>query len=114
MIPVDPASDRYRAVQSEIIESIATALEKSGVKHAVTLSSFGAYKPDKTGPIAGLHEMETRLNQIEGLNVLHLLAGYFMENNLPQISAIQSCGMLDGPVHPAGPIPMSAPWAICP
>ena len=108
MVPPDHTSDRYRAVQSEIIESIAKALEKSGVKHAVTLSSFGADKPDKTGPIAGLHEMEARLNQIEGLNVLHLRAGYFMENTLPQIGAIQSFGMMAGPVDAAVPLPMIA------
>jgi len=108
MIPPDPASDRYRAVQSEIIESIATALEKSGVKHAVTLSSFGADKSDKTGPIAGLHAMETRLNQIVGLNVLHLRAGYFMENTLPQIGVIQSFAMMAGPVDAAVPLPMIA------
>ncbi len=108
MVPPDHTSDRYRAVQSEIIESIAKALEKSGVKHAVTLSSFGADKPDKTGPIAGLHEMEARLNQIEGLNVLHLRAGYFMENTLPQIGAIQSLGMMAGPVDAAVPLPMIA------
>jgi uncharacterized protein YbjT (DUF2867 family) len=98
MIPPDLTSDNYRGVQSQAIESIAKALEKSGVKHAVTLSSFGADKTDKTGPIAGLHEMETRLNQIEGLNLLHLRAGYFMENLLPQIGAIQSFGMMAGPV----------------
>src|SRR5260370_33455887 len=83
MVPPNPTSDRYRAVQSDIIESIARALEKSGVKHAVTLSSFGAGKPDKTGPIAGLHEMETRLNQIHGLRVLQLRAGHFMANTCP-------------------------------
>jgi len=46
--------------------AIAKALENAGVKHAVTLSSFGADKPDKTGPIVGLHELETKLNQIKG------------------------------------------------
>src|SRR5260370_16784783 len=106
MIPPDPASDRYRAAQSEIIESIARALEKSGVKHAVTLSSFGADKPDKTGPIAGLHEMETRLNQIEGLNVFHLRPGDFMGNTLPQITALPNFVLMPGPLHTPAPPPL--------
>ncbi len=108
MIPPDVASDDYRALQNQVIEAITQALEKSGVKHAVTLSSFGADKPDKTGPITGLHAMETRLNQIEGLNVLHLRAGYFMENTLPQIGVIQSFGMMAGPVDAGVPLPMIA------
>src|SRR5260370_41124462 len=107
MIPPDPASDRYRAAQSEIIESIARALEKSGVKQAVTLSSFGADKPDNTGPIAGQHEMETRLNQIEGLNVLHLRAGYFLENILAQISLNESFGIMAGHLNAVVPSPIS-------
>lgn len=108
MIPPDITSDNYRAVQSEAVESIAKALEKSGVKHAVTLSSYGADKTDKTGPIAGLHGMETRLNQIEGLNVLHFRAGYFMENVLGQIGVIQSFGMTAGPVDADVPLPLIA------
>ena len=108
MIPPDLASDNYRAVQSVAVESIAKALEKSGVKHAVTLSSFGADKSDKTGPIAGLHGMESRLNQIEGLNVLHLRAGYFMENLLAQAGAIQTFGMMAGPVEADVLLPMIA------
>jgi uncharacterized protein YbjT (DUF2867 family) len=108
MIPPDITSENYRAVQSAAVESIAKALEKSGVKHAVTLSSYGADKADKTGPIAGLHGMETRLNQIEGLNVLHFRAGYFMENVLPQIGVIQSFGMMAGPVDADVPLPLIA------
>src|SRR5258708_28070099 len=108
MIPPDLINDNYRGFQSLASNAVAKALENAGVKHAVTLSSFGADKPDKTGPIAGLHEMETRLNQIEGLSVLHLRAGYFMENTLPQISVIQSFGMMAGPVNAAVPLPMIA------
>jgi uncharacterized protein YbjT (DUF2867 family) len=55
----------------------------------VVLSSFGADKPNNTGPIAGLHRMEERLKRISGLNALFLRAGYFMENTLPQTSPIK-------------------------
>jgi uncharacterized protein YbjT (DUF2867 family) len=108
LIPPNLASDDYRRYQDQVTNAIATAIEAAAVKHAVTLSSFGADKPDKTGPIAGLHRMETRLNQIEGLNVRHLRAWYFMENTLPQVGVIQSFGMMAGPVDAELSLPMIA------
>jgi uncharacterized protein YbjT (DUF2867 family) len=108
LIPPDMSSPEYRAHQDRVTESIAKALEKAGVAHAVTLSSFGADKPDKTGPIVGLHKMEKRLAQIKGLNALHLRAAYFMENMLAQISIIKSFGMMAGPVRGDVLVPMIA------
>jgi uncharacterized protein YbjT (DUF2867 family) len=52
--------------------------------------------------------METRFAQIPGLNALHLRAGYFMENTLPQIGIIQQFGMMAGPVRADLPLPMIA------
>jgi uncharacterized protein YbjT (DUF2867 family) len=72
------------------------------------LSSFGADKPEKTGPVLGLHNMETRFAKISGLNVLHLRAGYFMENTLPQAGIIQQFGMMAGPVNGDLQLPMIA------
>jgi|ERR1700676_432954 len=99
LLPPDPASPNYRAHQDEETNSIVTALEAAGVTHALTLSSFGADKPDKTGPVVGLHVMEKRLAQIPKLNALHLRAGYFMENTLPQVGIIRNFGMMAGPVR---------------
>src|SRR6266481_9895357 len=72
LIPPDMTNPDFRAYQDRVTESIAKALEKGGVTHAVSLSSVGADKPDKTGPVIGLHNMEKRLAQIKGLNALHL------------------------------------------
>jgi uncharacterized protein YbjT (DUF2867 family) len=108
VIPTDMANEDYSRFQSQASDAIATALEKQEVKHAVTLSSIGADKPDKTGPIVGLHELESRLNQIKGLSVVHLRAGYFMENTLPQVGVIKSLGVMSGPVDPDVKLPMIA------
>jgi uncharacterized protein YbjT (DUF2867 family) len=108
LIPPDLASPEFREYQDGVTESIARALEKGDVAHAVTLSSIGADKPDKTGPVAGLHKMELRLAQVRGLNALHLRAGYFMENTLAQIGIIRSFGMMAGPVRADVPLPMIA------
>jgi uncharacterized protein YbjT (DUF2867 family) len=108
LIPPNMSSPDFRAYQDSVTESIAKALERGGVSHAVTLSSVGADKPDKTGPVVGLHNMESRLAQVRGLNALHLRAGYFMENTLAQIGIIRSLGMMAGPVRADLPLSMIA------
>lgn len=108
LIPPDVKSPDYRAHQEEISDSIAKALRTAGVTHAVTLSGYGADKPEKTGPVVGLHNMETKLARIGGLNALHLRAGYFMENTLAQVSVIQGFGMMAGPVRGDLLLPMIA------
>ena len=99
MIPPNPSSPDVIAFQKRVADAIASSLHSSGVTHAVVLSSIGADKADKTAPVIGLHYLEQQLNGIDGLNVLHLLAGYFMENTLPQAAIIRTAGMLVGPVR---------------
>jgi uncharacterized protein YbjT (DUF2867 family) len=52
--------------------------------------------------------METRFAKISGLNALHLRAGYFMENTLPQVGILQQFGMMAGPVNGELKLPMIA------
>ena len=108
MVPPLMTSPDFRAYQDQVTDSIAKALEAVEVTHVVTLSSIGADKPDKTGPVVGLHVMEKRFAQVPKLNALHLRAGYFMENTLPQAGIIKSFGMMAGPVRPDLPIAVIA------
>lgn len=108
MIPPDLANPDYAAYQDKVAEAMASALEKEGPAYVVVLSSFGADKPEKTGPIAGLHRMEERLRRISKLNALYVRAGYFMENTLPQAGVIQHMGVTAGPLNPDLKIPMIA------
>jgi uncharacterized protein YbjT (DUF2867 family) len=112
LVPPNPASPDYRAEQDATTSSIASALEAAGVTHVVALSSFGADKTDKTGPVAGLHVMEGRFSQIPKLNTLFLRAGYFMENLLAQPGIIKSFGMMAGPVRADLALPMIATYDI--
>jgi uncharacterized protein YbjT (DUF2867 family) len=100
MMPPNVSVPDYKTYQQQIIESLASAIEKNGVKFAVVLSSVGADKPDKSGPILGLHHLEERLNKISGLNVLYLRPAYFMENTLGQADAIKQMGYAAGPLRP--------------
>ena len=114
MIPPDLANPDYAAYQDKVIDAIGAALEQEKPEHVVVLSSFGADKPGKTGPISGLHRMEERLNRISGLNALYLRTGYFMENTLPQVNVIQQMGATAGPLKADLQVPMIASRDIGP
>jgi uncharacterized protein YbjT (DUF2867 family) len=108
MIPPNLGSTNYRAYQDQVTNAGAAALESARVRYAVTLSSVGAEQESSTGPIAGLHYMESRFSRISGLNAVHLRAGYFMENTLAQVNVIQNFGMMAGPVRGNLALPMIA------
>lgn len=101
-------SNDFRAHQDRIMAAIMPALEKAQVQYAVSLSSWGADKPEGTGPVVGLHQLEQRLNRIAGLNVLHLRPGYFMENTLAQADTILARNMAAGPFSPNVKFPFIA------
>ena len=108
LVPPNMSAEDFGAYQGRVANAIAKALESARITHAVVLSSEGADKESGTGPVAGLHRMEVQLNGIQGLNVLHLRAGYFMENTLPQTGIIRTLGKMAGPVRADLPIPMIA------
>jgi len=108
MIPGDPTRSDFLAHSAAVTEAVATALERSRVKHVVTLSSVGADKAEKTGPVVGLHRMEERLNRIPGIKALHLRAAYFMENTMMQAAMIQRLNMCVGPLLVELKFPMIA------
>jgi uncharacterized protein YbjT (DUF2867 family) len=99
MIPPDPSSNDGLAYQGLVTKAFATALERAAITHAVVLSSVGADKPNRTGPVLGLHRMEEQLKQVGDLNALFLRAGYFMENTLGQADVVKNFGMVAGPVR---------------
>lgn len=96
MIPQALHRDDFRAYQERVSDAYTSAVEKSGMKFAVVLSSVGAQHTEKIGPIVGLHNMEEKLNRIPSLNVLHLRATHFMENLLMSIDGIRMMNALPG------------------
>lgn len=108
VIPQALQRDDFRDYQERISNAYASAVRKSGVKFAVTLSSIGAQNAEKTGPIVGLHNMEEKLNRIPGLSVLHLRPATFMENLLMSIDGIRMMNVLPGAAPAEAPFPMIA------
>jgi uncharacterized protein YbjT (DUF2867 family) len=97
-----------REGQEQESDAIAKAVKESGLRYAVHLSSYGAQVPEGTGPVAGLHSSEQKLNAISDLNVLHLRAAYFMENNLAAIDMIHGLGLFGHALLPDLKLPMIA------
>jgi len=108
MIPPRYDAPEFRTYQNQVGESIAKALANSGVRRAVNLSSVGASLPDGTGPIAGLHDQEERLNLLGKVDLLHLRAAYFMENHFGSIPAIKQMGVFPGLIKADVPVSMIA------
>ena len=106
MFPPDVTVPDFRAYQDQHSEGFASSIEQNRIKYSVSLSSIGADKTDKTGPISGLHRLEERLNRISSLNALYLRAAYFMENTLGQADAIAQMGYAAGPLRPELKFPM--------
>jgi uncharacterized protein YbjT (DUF2867 family) len=97
-----------REEQERQSDAIAKGVKESGLRHAVHLSSYGAQVPQGTGPVTGLHSSEEKLNAISDLNVLHLRAAYFMENNLAAIDMIRGMGLFGHALLPDLKLPMIA------
>jgi uncharacterized protein YbjT (DUF2867 family) len=99
MIPPNPVAPNVRADQERVSDALVAAVQNAGVEYAVLLSSIGADKPDNTGPVVGLHNLEQKLNGVAGLKAVYLRAGYFMENLLPQVGIIRDSGVMGGPLR---------------
>jgi len=108
MIPPNPASNDPLGYSNRVSDAIAAAVQNAGTKNVVALSSIGADKASGTGPVLGLYNLEQKLNQIIGANVLYLRAGYFMENTLPQVNAIRQMGAVGTPLRADLKLPMIA------
>lgn len=65
MLPVLPSLDE--AGHLRLVDSIADAIDASGVGRVVLLSSLGADLPGGTGPIRWLHELEQRLADTDAM-----------------------------------------------
>ncbi len=108
MIPPNITSKDPLGYSSRVSDAIAAAVQSAGTTNVVALSSIGAELSSGTGPVAGLHNLEEKLNRISGANVLHLRCGYFMENTLAQVNAIRQMGVVAGPLRPDLELPMIA------
>ncbi|MEI9971205.1 MAG: hypothetical protein WDO73_03620 [Ignavibacteriota bacterium] len=66
MIPPNIGAPDVRAYMESVSDALHAAIAKNKVPYAVVLSSFGADKSHGTGPVAGLHSLEKKLEGVSG------------------------------------------------
>lgn len=106
MIPPGYNTEDLWAFQNRVGETLTDAIGKSSLQAVVNLSSLGADLPSGTGPILGLHRQEERLNTLSHIHILHLRAGYFMENLMWAIPGLLQSDVLKTPLRPDIAVPM--------
>jgi uncharacterized protein YbjT (DUF2867 family) len=93
ILPDNPKAENTRAYQRQITGNFIEAIERSGIKHIVNMSSLGSHMHEGNGMMAGTGEQEVRLNQLKDVNVIHIRSAYFMENFLRTIALVKGKGI---------------------
>lgn len=82
------------------------AVQANRIPYVVHISSAGAQKPD-AGLVTAVGHTERALDATEA-NVVHLRAGFFMENYLQQLDAIRNMNSVFFPAPPEAVFPLIA------
>ncbi len=106
MAPPDYSAPDPRRHSDRFGAAIESAVRRSGVRRVVFLSSVGAELSAGTGPIAGLHDIEKRLERL-GVDLRILRPGYFYDNFLANIPLIKHQGINGGAIEPNVAFPMT-------
>ncbi|WP_080057588.1 NmrA family NAD(P)-binding protein [Spirosoma aerolatum] len=100
LTPGDTLSPDLHDEQRQYNEHIVEAIRVAGLTHVVFLSSWGAELADRKGTIYGCYLMETLLNRLPDLNVVHLRAVWFMDNFIYSIGLIKMAGINGLSINP--------------
>ena len=98
----------YRTYYNLMGDAAVTAIEKSGLKKVVFLSSLGAERNEGTGPVLGLHDVEAKLNALKSIDLVIIRAGSFMENMLMNLDGILNGKVIADSIDPNVPVAMVA------
>lgn len=93
ILPDNVKAENTLEYQRQVTGNYLEAIQKSGIKHIVNMSSLGSHMHEGNGMMAGTGEQEVRLNQLQEVNVLHIRSAYFMDNFLRTIGLVKSKGI---------------------
>lgn len=112
MTPPNLGGSNIVANTVEAGRAFAKAIQETGVKRVVMLSSIGADQPDGTGPIKGLHQIEQIYNALENVNITFLRAGWFYTNFYNDVPLIKGMGIIGANYPSSVSIPVVHPIDI--
>jgi uncharacterized protein YbjT (DUF2867 family) len=92
LIPPHYATGDIYSAQRKSADALATGIKRGGVPLVVLLSSVGADRADKNGPIKGLHYAEQKLRET-GTKLVAVRAGSFQENIAGAVAAAKNAGI---------------------
>jgi uncharacterized protein YbjT (DUF2867 family) len=90
MVPPNFAVTDSRAYHRQVARSYVQAIEQSGVRRVVQLSSWGAHLAEGTGGILGSHDVEVILRQVPGIALTHLRPTSFYTNMYSFVGMIKA------------------------
>jgi uncharacterized protein YbjT (DUF2867 family) len=93
LLPDNVKAENTRVYQRMVTGTLIKAIEDSGIRYVVNMSSLGSHMHEGNGIMAGTGEQEVRLNQLKEVNVLHIRSAYFMENFLRTIGLVKNKGI---------------------
>ncbi len=93
-------------------KNYAEAINQTGLKKVVMLSSIGAKSPVENGPIKGLHFIEKLYNELRNTSVTFLRAGYFYLNFFNDIPMIKNAGIIGANYPATAAVPLVHPTDI--
>lgn len=94
MIPPNFTEPDFIGYCRRIADNYAQAIQRSGIKRVIHLSSYGAHLEKGTGFILGAHHSERILNELPNVAITHLRAGYFYINLYRFMDMIKEAGFL--------------------
>jgi len=108
LLPDNVKAENTRAYQRQVTGRLIEAIEQSGIRYIVNMSSVGSHMHEGNGMMGGTGEQEVRLNQLNDVNVLHIRSAYFMENFLRTIGLVKKMGINGSAANGDHSIPMVA------
>lgn len=107
LTPYNLSEPDQDARYQKLMASVSGAVTTNKIPYVVHLSSFGAQRREEAGFVSYVGKMEECLNTTEA-SVLHLRAGFFMENYLMVLPWIKSDSVVTLPLPATTVLPLVA------